>query len=36
MHAYDTVSAHDIFIFEKFSVVFVRCTDSMAYCRYRL
>ena len=28
MHTDYTVSAHDIIIFEKFSVVFVKCTDS--------
>ena len=28
MHTDYTVSAHDILIFEKCSVVFVRCTDN--------
>jgi len=28
LHTEYTVSAHDIIIFEKFSVVFVKCTDS--------
>jgi len=28
MHTDYTVSTHDILIFEKYSVVFVRCTDT--------
>jgi len=28
MHTDYTVSAHDILIFDKYSVVFVRCTDN--------
>jgi len=28
MHTDYTVSAHDMLIFDKFSLVFVRCTDN--------
>ena len=28
MHTDYTVSAHDILIFDKYSVVFVKCTDN--------